>query len=73
METLLITLKVILLVPHASLNKKHLLSHVLDLPPPIQMNINDLVEVIFKNPSLEFVPLVVARCGRLWKPLSDVA
>jgi hypothetical protein len=29
--------------------------------------------VIFKNPSLEFVPLVVIRCGRFWKPPSDVA
>jgi hypothetical protein len=37
------------------------------------MNINDLAEVIFKNPSLEFVPLVVTRCGRFWKPLNDVA
>jgi hypothetical protein len=28
------------------------------------MNINDLAEMIFKNPTLEFVPLVVVRCGR---------
>jgi hypothetical protein len=37
------------------------------------MNINDPIEVILKNSNLEFVPLVVARCGRLWKPPSDVA
>jgi len=37
------------------------------------MNINDPIEVIFKNPNLEFVPLVATRCGRLWKPPSDVA
>ncbi len=43
------------------------LSHVPNLPPPIQMNINDPIKVIFKNPNLEFVPLVVARCDETTK------
>jgi hypothetical protein len=37
------------------------------------MNINDSAKVILKNPSLEFVPLVITRCGRFWKPPNDVA
>jgi hypothetical protein len=31
------------------------------------MNINDPIKVIFKNPNLEFVPLVVARCDETTK------
>jgi hypothetical protein len=37
------------------------------------MNIIDQTEMILKNPNLEFVPLVVTRCGRFWKLPSDVA